>query len=271
VLKTKSDRIIFLSLVGIFFSASAIADSSLTVFTNGKFYTANQQAPWANAVVVEDDKIAFVGNDSGALEFAGSGAKIVDLKNKLVLPGLVDAHTHPGMVAVSHDLLEMEIVHDKERLMQNIANMIAANPDRAVIMGGYWDNGTFGETGPHRADLDRIESERPVILYDYWGHTVWANSRALEVAGVDRDTPDIVPGFSFYQRDESGEPSGWVTESAASVFANNFQSITPAVEEQIIGFLTYLRNLGVTTGYRCATTRPSHYLCLTTTRRRLTS
>jgi len=246
-MKTKSDRIIFLSLVGIFFSASAIADSSLTVFSNGKFYTANQQTPWANAVVVEDDKIAFVGNDSGALEFAGSDARIVDLKNKLVLPGLVDAHTHPGMVAVSHDLLEMEIVQDKESLMQNIANMIAANPDREVIMGGYWDNGTFGETGPHRADLDRIESERPVILYDYWGHTVWANSRALEVAGVDRDTPDIVPGFSFYQRDESGEPSGWVTESAAAVFANNFQSITPAVEEQIVGFLTYLRNLGVTT------------------------
>ena len=56
-----------------------------------------------------------------------------------------------------------------------------------------------------------------------------------------------MPGFAFYQRDESGEPSGWITESAASLFVNNFQSITPAVEDQIVGFLTYLRNLGVTT------------------------
>jgi predicted amidohydrolase YtcJ len=131
--------------------------------------------------------------------------------------------------------------------MQNIADMIAANPDRDVILGGYWDHGTFGDTGPHKADLARIESERPVVLYDYWGHTVWANSRALEVAGIARDTPDIVPGMAFYQRDEAGDPRGWVTESAASLFMNNFKSVTPEVEEQILGFLTYLRNLGVTT------------------------
>ncbi len=73
------------------------------------------------------------------------------------------------------------------------------------------------------------------------------DSSALEVAGIDRDTQDIVPGFAFYQRDESGEPSGWITESAASLFVNKFVSITPAVEDQIVDFLTYLRNLGVTT------------------------
>ena len=246
-MRTISSQVIFLSLVGIFLSAVVDAETSLTVFTNGKIYTSNHQATWAASVVVEDDKIAFVGNDSDALAFAGSNARIVDLQDRLVLPGLVDAHTHPGMVAISHDLLEMEIVQDKASLMQNIADMIAANPNREVIMGGYWDNGTFGETGPHRSDLDALESERPVILYDYWGHTVWANTRALEIAGVDQDTPDIVPGFAFYQRDESGEPSGWVTESAMSLFVNNFHSVTPAVEDQIVEFLTYLRNLGVTT------------------------
>ena len=244
-MKINNKRIIFLGVIGIFGAVSAVADDA--VFTNGTIYTSNAQAPWASAVVVKDDKIAFVGTDSNALAFAGPDARTFDLGGKLVLPGLVDAHTHPGMVAITHDMLEMEIVQDKESLMQNIADMIAANPEREVILGGYWDNGTFGDTGPHKADLDRIESQRPVILYDYWGHTLWANSRALEVAGIDRDTPDIVPGFAFYQRDESGEPSGWVTESASALFVTNFQSITPAVEEQIAGFLTYLRNLGVTT------------------------
>ena len=239
--------LVFLGIIVIFSTAGAAADDAATAFTNGTIYTSNTQAPWASSVVVEDDKITFVGNDSSALAFAGPDARTVDLAGRLVLPGLVDAHTHPGMVGISHDLLEMEIVQERESLMQNIADMIAANPERDVILGGYWDNGTFGDTGPHKADLDRIESQRPVILYDYWGHTVWANSRALEVAGIDRDTPDIVPGFAFYQRDESGEPSGWVTESASALFVNNFQSITPAVEEQFVGFLTYLRNLGVTT------------------------
>ena len=238
---------IFLSIIGIFSGASAISENASTVFTNATIYTSNDQAPWASSVVVKGDKITYVGNDSSALAFVGPGARIVDLAGKLVLPGLVDAHTHPGMVAISHDLLEMEVVQEPEILMQNIANMIAANPEREVIMGGSWDNGTFGDTGPHKDALDRIESERPVILYDYWGHSVWVNTRALEVAGIDRYTQDIIPGFSFYQRDESGEPSGWVTESAMSLFVNNFKSITPAVENQLVGFLTYLRNLGVTT------------------------
>ncbi len=67
------------------------------------------------------------------------------------------------------------------------------------------------------------------------------------MAGVDKNTPDIVPGLAFYQRDQNGEPSGWVTESAASVFVNNFHSVTPEVEKQLLAFLTYLRSQGVTT------------------------
>ena len=242
-----SKPFIFLSIIGIFCGTSAGAENTSTVYTNAKIYTSNDQVPWASAVVVKEDKIVHVGNDSSALAFVGSDARIVDLAGKLVLPGLVDAHTHPGMVAASHDFLEMEIVQDRESLMQNIADMIAVNPERKFILGGSWDNGTFGETGPHKDALDRIESERPVILFDYWGHSVWVNTRAMEVAGIDHDTQDIIPGFSFYQRDESGEPSGWVTESAMSLFVKNFLSITPAVENQVIGFLTYLRNLGVTT------------------------
>lgn len=240
-------RILYLGIIALFTAVNAVAQDAVTVFANGKVYTSNVQTPWADSVVVVGEKIAFVGTQSGALEFAGPDARTIDLGSKLVIPGIVDAHTHPGMVGISHDLLEMEIVQDKESLMQNIADMIAANPDREVLLGGYWDNGTFADGGPYKADLDRIEAQRPVVLYDYWGHTIWANSRALEMAGIDRETPDIVPGFAYYQRNESGEPSGWVTESAASLFVNNFRSITPAVEEQILGFLTYLRNLGVTT------------------------
>tara|TARA_B110000467_G_C18300368_1_gene470936 strand:- start:347 stop:1726 length:1380 start_codon:yes stop_codon:yes gene_type:complete len=131
--------------------------------------------------------------------------------------------------------------------MSNVTNMIETNPKRDFILGGYWDNGTFGAAGPHKDDLDKIEPDRPVVLFDYWGHSTWVNSKALEVAGINRDTKDITPGFSFYQRDEAGDLTGWITESASSLFINNFLSITPAVEQQMIEFMTYLRNLGVTT------------------------
>ncbi|MBJ89229.1 MAG: amidohydrolase [Woeseia sp.] len=238
---------ILFATLGIFCCATAGANNIGTVYTNAKIYTANKQAPWASALVVKGEKIAHVGDHSSALAYTGPGARVVDLAGKLILPGMVDAHTHPGMVAASHDFLEMEVVQDRAVLMKNVAEMITSNPDREFILGGSWDNGTFGKTGPDKTALDKIESERPVILFDYWGHSVWVNSRALEVAGIDRDTQDIIPGFSFYQRDASGEPSGWVTESASSLFVNNFLSITPTVENELVGFLTYLRSMGVTT------------------------
>ena len=224
-----------------------VAEASDRVLFNGEIYTANDRAPWASAVVIADGKFVFVGSDESALKFVIENTEISDLGGRLVLPGLIDAHTHPGMVGASTDLLEIELVEDRDALMRNIEELVAANPEREILMGGYWYNHTFDKRGPHKRDLDRIESRRPLILYDYWGHSVWANSRALEIAGVDRNTPDIIPGFSFYQRDETGEPSGWITESAASVFVNNFQSVTPEVEADMMGFLVYLRDLGVTT------------------------
>ncbi|MCP4044932.1 MAG: amidohydrolase [Gammaproteobacteria bacterium] len=228
-------------------ATSVLAEPTSTIYINGEFYTANQRAPWASAVVQSEGKIIYVGDDKSAIALADTDSMIYDLRGRLVLPGLIDAHTHPGAVALTTGLLQMDVVQDKEILMKNIAQLVASNPDRKVLMGGYWDNGVFGETGPHKKDLDQIESERPVILYDYWAHSVWANSRALEMAGVDKNTPDIVPGLAFYQRDQNGEPSGWVTESAASVFVNNFHSVTPEVEKQLLAFLTYLRSQGVTT------------------------
>jgi predicted amidohydrolase YtcJ len=242
-----NDRFIsrFLLLCALCGSASAeVADH---VLINGQIYTANARAPWASAVAVRDGRFVYVGDEEGASALVGENTRKVDLGGRLVLPGLIDAHTHPGMVAISHDLLEMELVDDRETMMRNIAGLVAASEQRDVLMGGYWYNHLFGKQGPHKRDLDRIESERPLILYDYWGHSVWANSKALEMAGVDRDTPDIVPGFAFYQRDENGEPSGWISESAASVFVNKFLTMTPAVEEQLLGFLQYLSSMGVTT------------------------
>lgn len=236
-----------LILFGIFNVTNVGAEDLTIAYTNAKIFTSNDQTPWVNAVVVKSDKIIYVGDNLGALTFVNPDSRIVDLKGKLVLPGLTDAHTHPGMVAASHDFLQMEIAQERDSLMQNITDMIAVNSEREFILGGYWDNGTFGESGPHKEDLDKIESERPVILFDYWAHSIWTNSRALEVVGINRDTPDIIPGFSFYQRDDSGDLTGWITESAMSIFVNNFISITPTVEDQLHDFLTYLRNLGVTT------------------------
>ena len=226
--------------------ANASGSRADAVFLDGNFYTANPRQPWASAVAIQGDHIIYVGDEVGVDELVGPETRRYRLEGKLVLPGLIDAHTHPGMVALSARNVSIEDAETRPELMQAIARMIESNPDPPVLIGGFWRNELFDERGPHKRDLDRIESSRPVILYDDWGHSVWANSKAFEMAGVGRNTPDVIPGLAYYQRDADGEPTGWVTESAASVFVKHFQAVTAETEQPLLRFLQYLRELGVT-------------------------
>ena len=151
------------------------------------------------------DSFVYAGDEAGAASLVRPATSQYQLNGALVIPGIIDAHTH--LVARSADTVELAHSQTRSELMTEIAAMIKHHPDRKILVGGGWDNDLFGKTGPHKSDLDRIESARPVVLYDSWGHSLWANSKALEIAGVDRDTPDVIPGLAFYQRDELGEPS----------------------------------------------------------------
>ena len=222
-----------------------LTDTADSVFRNGRIYAGNVSNPWASSIAIRGNEIIYVGNN--AAEHIGSETNVVDLNGKTVIPGIIDAHSHPGFVALSHKFLALDEASSKEELLASVKELAEQNPDRKVLMGGFWANELFDVSGPRKEDLDAIESERPVILYDSWGHSVWANSLALEQAGVSSDTQDIVPGFSFFQKDENGEPTGWITESAASVFVNNFQAVTPDVERVLLEYLNYYRTVGVTT------------------------
>lgn len=215
------------------------------VYKNGRIYLGNVDNPWATELAIKDGRFVYAGMD--ASDHIGALTEVVDLGGKTVIPGIIDAHSHPGFVALSHKVLAMEEAATKQELMANIEKLIADNQDQHVIIGGFWENSLFGVEGPHKSELDGIESDRPVILYDAWAHSVWANSKALEQAGVTSATKDIVPGFAFYQKDDKGEPTGWITESAASVFINNFQEVTPTVESILFEYLDYYRTIGVTT------------------------
>ncbi|MEM8498098.1 MAG: amidohydrolase [Pseudomonadota bacterium] len=215
------------------------------VYKNGRIYLGNVDNPWATEIAIKGDRFVYAGMD--ASDQISPHTKVIDLDGKTVIPGIIDAHSHPGFVALSHKVLAMEEATSKQELMANIEKLISDNQDQDVVIGGFWENSLFGVEGPHKSELDAIESDRPVILYDAWAHSVWANSKALQQAGVTAETTDIVPGFAFYQKDRNGEPTGWITESAASVFINNFQEVTPTVESILFEYLDYYRTIGVTT------------------------
>lgn len=239
-------------LTALWFTALMAGCSSLPqippadiAFVNGAIYVGKAKKPWVSAVAVRDGHFTYVGDMVDA--HVGADTQVVDLENRMVIPGIIDGHSHPGLVALSKDGVLLEDVSTKEALLNSIRQAVKSVPDRDVVIGGFWPNELFDVEGPHKSLLDEIEAERPVILYDDWGHTVWANTAALERGQVTRNTKDLVPGFSFYQKDLNGEPTGWITESAASVFINHFQTVTPEVESTLLAYLQYYQSVGVTT------------------------
>ena len=185
------------------------------VLTNGKFFTANKNEPWAEAVVLEGNKIAYVGNTQGALEFAGAQAPVEDLGGKLVTPGLIDGHLHVFAATMFDGLLRLDAM-TPEQMVEAITKDVAEHPERDAYTGMGWFDEAFGETGPNKADLDAICSDKPMAYLSASMHTVWCNSKALEAAGITRDTPDIDPeGGVVYVRDENGNPTGYCKEIAS--------------------------------------------------------
>ena len=183
---------------------------------NGKFYTVDEKKPWAEAVVLEGNKIAFVGSNEEAKKFVGSkDAEIEDLGGKLVTPGLIDGHLHVFAATMFDGLLRLDGMSPEE-MIQAIANDVKAHPDRSSYTGMGWFDTAFGGDGPNKKELDAICSDKPMAYLSASMHTVWCNSKALEVAGISRDTPDIDPlGGVIYVRDENGEPTGYCKEIAS--------------------------------------------------------
>ena len=129
----KKHRIASFVLIGLVFGtplreAHASASQADAIFTDGNFYTANPRQPWASTVAIRGDRILYVGDEEGAAEFVGPATAQYRLGGKLVLPGLIDAHTHPGMVALSMDDLLFDDAETRPELMQAIAKMVASNP-----------------------------------------------------------------------------------------------------------------------------------------------
>jgi len=217
------------------------------VLKNGRFYTLDSSQPWAEAVAIESGRVVYVGDAGGVHDFIGTDTVQYDLMGKFVLPGLVDSHTHPGLVAQSVDYVELPwIPETKQEMFDVLVAYASEHPDKEFIVGGRWPSGLFGEEGPHRQELDALIPDRPVILTDTSGHAMWLNSKALEVLGIDRNTPDPIPGLSYLYRDADGEPTGWVKESAIDEqlsAAGIGEQINP---DSLAAFLDYLASRGVT-------------------------
>lgn len=180
------------------------------VFRNGPIYTVAGPEPWAQAVAVRGNTIAHVGDEAGAMALVGPDTRVIDLHGRLLMPGFVEGHIHPFLGAFLTSGVDLQLPTGADALAA-IERYAKENPT-GPVRGFGWRVDMFGPDGPDRAALDRVLPDRPGFFFAIDGHSLWANSKALEIAGVHRDTPDPIPGFSYYVRDGNGDPTGYVLE-----------------------------------------------------------
>ena len=193
---------------------SASSDSRFAdyVFTHGKVYTMDSAAPWQQAVAVKGNKIVYVGPDSGISNWIGSATKVVDLKGRMLMPGFVDGHNHFVAGAASKRGVSLVGAKDKQEMLQRIRDYVKANPQKDAYMGFGWEFPMFGEQLGTRQELDAICSDKPMMFFNEDSHHLWFNTKSMTVAGVSKDTPDAVPGASYFKREADGTPSGFAIE-----------------------------------------------------------
>ncbi|MFE1313213.1 amidohydrolase [Streptomyces sp. NPDC058755] len=179
------------------------------LFTGGPVLTPDGRR--ATAVAVTGGRVTAVGHDE-VRELAGPRTEVVDLAGRLLLPGFQDAHVHPvpaGLEMTQCDLSGRTTAEDTVAAVRAYAE---ANPEREWILGGGWSMEAFEGGTPTKELLDAVVPDRSVYLPNRDHHGAWVNSRALELAGIDRNTPD--PADGRIERDASGEPSGTLQEGA---------------------------------------------------------
>ena len=182
------------------------------VLRHGVIYTMSAARPWADALAVRDGRLVFVGDEAGVEKFIGRATRVVDLTGRMVLPGFQDNHAHPlsgGLELGECNLYTARTASEVEGAIRAYASQ---HPDLTWVRGNGWQLPVFPGANPRRERLDRLVPDRPAFFYAADGHSAWVNSRALELAGITRDTPD--PENGRIERDASGRPSGTLRESA---------------------------------------------------------
>ncbi len=187
------------------------------IFYDGAVYTVNRARPWAQAVAVSGRQIAYVGSTRGAETYRGSNTRMVNLRGAMILPGFVESHLHfvGGAVSDNPDL-SISDADTQDHLFRLLDQYARDHPDEDPVLGRGWKHVLFPQ-GPTKEMLDPIFPDRAVQLRSIDGHSSWVNSVALERAGIDRSSPDPQPGFSYFVRDEQGEPTGFLMEGASQI------------------------------------------------------
>jgi len=220
------------------------------VIMNANVITMNEKRERAEAFAVKDGKFIAVGTSSEIEEYIGKETKVLDLDGKTVVPGFIDAHIHPSMVAKERLKVDLgptrvKSIEDVIRILKSVAQRTP--PGQWILGTNYDDTKVKEKRMPTRWELDRASKEHPIVISHVSLHLGSVNSKALEIAGITKDTPN--PEGGEFERDASGELTGVVKEAA---FADYFTigtaerpPVVPPLERTklVVSLSEVLRNL----------------------------
>ncbi|MGW9210262.1 amidohydrolase [Embleya sp. NPDC055664] len=217
------------------------------VMINGRVLTVDTAFTIAEALAVRAGRIVAVGSDAEIRPLIGPDTTVIDLAGRSALPGIDDSHLHACAFGATRPPLAVDVSHPAVGSIADITAAVARHaatlPPDAWVIGNGWDVGYLAECGPsatggartrtpHRRDLDAVVNDRPVLLYEFTGHTAWLNSRALELAGIDRHT--VAPPGGIIELDPDGEPTGLLREGAQNLVNAAVPPMTRADRERAI-------------------------------------
>lgn len=200
------------------------------ILINGKIWTGDDLAEFKEAVAISGNKVLQTGTTAAIKKLAGKNSQVIDLQGKLVTAGINDAHIHflhGSLVLTGVDLYASKTL---DEAIATIENFAVAHPEKQWITGMGWQYSLFAGGMPDQAALARLDkavNNRPVYIDAYDGHSIWVNSKALQLAGINKDTK--FTGFGSIVKDAAGNPTGAITEGARSLVS---KIVPPPTKEE---------------------------------------
>ena len=224
---------------------SAIPMQNDVLYKNGRIYTIDGGDRCVEACAVKGNRFTFVGSNEEAQHI--SADRVIDLEGKTVLPGFVEAHAHVTWAAIDA-IFKVGLFGEEsvDAYLDKIKQFIDAHPDLPVYEGVGWENPMFEKTGPSRRLLDEICPDKPVMMWSHDKHSLWVNTKTLELCGITRDTE--VPAGNIIEKDEDGEPKGTLREFAAIALVDSIKPVFSKenYKEAIAWVQKHLAQYGIT-------------------------
>jgi predicted amidohydrolase YtcJ len=202
------------------------------VYLNGTLYTADATRRFAQALAVRDGKILAVGRDDEIVALAGPETRRVDLRGAMLLPGFIDGHAHPLEGHLILGDFDLSGVNDPQAILARIRACAEATPNEPWVYLGGANLAAFGAY-PTRQMLDEIVPDRPLLLVSFDVHSGCLNSKAMEVLGITKETPEMAGGV--HERDANGEPTGVVHEAAFYRVCSRIPQLSPTGYPKALG------------------------------------